>query len=341
MQDLGPTASIRCMARNKLEEIVAKLARGKGQGGWRGSSELRSLEREWRRGGGPHQLPPQFIAIRLVTILEVFTRDWVAELVDAGDPYTGRAAKLLKGSLKIDYAMAQALVGKQVSFGELVSHEISVNGIGDIADHFKDLLDADLFSSLRGITDPWAMIVDDEPPPPLLPDPEWARKQIHRLFEARHIIVHELPANQSDEVADIADFVMATCQFVAAADRHFDWLLRGDYPVTQAGMNAVAAEKAEQADAELQEVLARLDPDGRDAALAASQQAWTEYRRLQAEYRSGINDPSPGSMAPMLYSDEFERITRDRTVQLDWYLTCEEGDLCAGCGCSIDQPAVG
>src|SRR3546814_11388003 len=98
------------MARDKLEEIAAKRLRGQKGAGWRGRSELNALESEWRRGDGPLKLPAQFIAIRLVTILEVFTRDWVTELVDAGDPYTGRAAELVKGSLKIDYAMAQAPV---------------------------------------------------------------------------------------------------------------------------------------------------------------------------------------------------------------------------------------
>ena len=64
------------------------------------------------------QTPPLFIPIRLVTILEVFTRDWVTEIIDSGEPYTSRAADIVKGSLKIDFALAQALVGKQLTFGE-------------------------------------------------------------------------------------------------------------------------------------------------------------------------------------------------------------------------------
>jgi len=315
------------MARNKLAEIAAKRARGQGRGWWRGGSELNTLESEWRRGAGPLKLPDQFVAIRLVTILEVFTRDWVAELVDAGDPYTSRAADLVNKSLRIDYPMAQALVGKQVSFGELVSHEIAVNGVGDIDNAFSTLLGTGLFASLKAVTDPWAIIEDDKPPPPLLPDPDWARRQIAQLFMKRHIVVHELPVDQSDELGAIADYVQATCQFVAAADRHFDWLLRGDRPVTQAGMNAFAAEQADKADAELQDVLKTLDPRGTDAALAVSQRAWMAYRRRQAEYRSRIKSSAPGSMAPMIYADEFEKITRARIAELDWYVAREEGDL--------------
>jgi hypothetical protein len=111
------------MARDKLAEIAARRARGQRGGWWRGKSELDTLGSQWQGGSGSLRIPPQFVAIRLVTILEVFARDWVAELVDAGDPYTGRGAELVTGSLRIDYAMAQALVGKQVTFGELVSHD--------------------------------------------------------------------------------------------------------------------------------------------------------------------------------------------------------------------------
>lgn len=315
------------MARDKLEEIAAKRLRGQKGAGWRGRSELNALESEWRRGDGPLKLPAQFIAIRLVTILEVFTRDWVTELVDAGDPYTSRAAELVKGSLKIDYAMAQALVGKQVSFGELVSHEIPVNDIGDIERAFSALIDDQLFTCLEGVSDRWAITEEGKPAPLIFPNPQWARQQLGRLFAARHVIVHELPDDRSDEVADIADFVSATCQFVEAVDQYCDKLLHGDRPLTQLEMNFAAAEKAEKAEAELQEVLSKLEAEGANPTLAASQRAWTDYRRHQAEFRSRINDPMPGSIAPMIYHDEMERISRARIAELDWYLTREEGDL--------------
>jgi uncharacterized protein YecT (DUF1311 family) len=271
------------------------------------------------------QIPAQFVAIRLVTILEVFTRDWVAELVDSGDPYTSRGAELVKGSLKIDYAMAQALVGKQVTFGELVSHEIPVNDIGDIDRAFSTLLDVSLFASLEGIVDRWAIRVDDNPVAPILPDSAWARAQISRLFAARHIVVHELPDEENFELANIADFARATNQFVEAADQHFDRLLHGEYPATQQGMNAAAAERASEADAELRTLIALLDPDMSDARLIAAQAAWEDYRQKQAEYRAGHHEG--GSIAPMLYAEELENVTRARIDRLRWFLEREEGDM--------------
>jgi uncharacterized protein YecT (DUF1311 family) len=64
-----------------------------------------------------------------------------------------------------------------------------------------------------------------------------------------------------------------------------------------------------------------------DRALWKAQAAWEGYRRLHAEYCSRINDPSPGSMAPMIYNEEFETITSARVKQVRLYLNREEGDF--------------
>jgi len=63
------------MARDKLAEIAARRARGGRGGWWRGKSELDTLVSQWYGGSGLGHIPAQFVAIRLVTILEVFTRD--------------------------------------------------------------------------------------------------------------------------------------------------------------------------------------------------------------------------------------------------------------------------
>lgn len=209
------------MARDKLAEIAAVRERREGLGWWRGQSEIEVLESVWRGGEGPLQAPPLFIPIRLVTILEVFTRDWVARIIDSGEPYTGRAADIVKGSLKIDFALAQALVGEQVTFGELVAHDIPVNGIGDIERIFSQLLDEPLFAHLDGVVDRWAMETGGEPAGPIMSDPSWTRLKLARFFEYRHIIVHELPDDRRFAMASIADYIRATSTFLGAADQAF------------------------------------------------------------------------------------------------------------------------
>jgi uncharacterized protein YecT (DUF1311 family) len=313
------------MARDKLAEIAGVRMRGKGVGHSRGMSEITALVDGWN--GAALQAPHQFIVIRLVTILEVFTRDWAARIIDAGDPYATRGADLVKGTLKIDFALARALVGKEVSFGELVSHELPVNGVGDIDRVFSRLMDKSLFGHLQGVVDRWAVKVGGGASAPIMPDPDKVRTNLAGLFEQRHIFVHELPERQDIEAGTLHSYILSTSQFVNAADEAFNTLLYGDYPITQIEMNAAAAADAAKVNHELVAILATLDPDGNDEDLRASQAAWEAYRDRQAEYRSGINRSGHGSIAPLLYSSEVEKLTRERVELLKWYRDRDESDI--------------
>jgi hypothetical protein len=246
------------MARDKLAEIAGVRMRGKGLGHSRGMSEIAALVDGWN--GAALRAPHQFIVIRLVTILEVFTRDWAAQIIDAGDPYAMRGADLVKGTLKIDFGLARALVGKKVSFGELVSHELSLNGVGDIDRVFSRLMDKPLFSHLQGVVDRWALKVGGGPLAPIMPDPEKVRTDLAKLFEQRHIFVHELPQQQDIEAEILDAYIRSTSQFVNAADEAFNTLLYGDHPITQIEMHAAA--DAAKVNDELLAMLAALDPGG-------------------------------------------------------------------------------
>jgi uncharacterized protein YecT (DUF1311 family) len=233
---------------------------------------------------------------------------------------------LVKGTLKIDFALARALVGKEVSFVELVSHELPVNGVGDIDRVFSRLMDTPLFGQLQGVVDRWAVRVGDRPAEPIMPTPEKVRTDLAGLFEQRHIFVHELPEQQDVEAETLDAYISSTSQFVKAADEAFNTLLYGDYPITQFEMNAAAAGAAKVND-ELVAIPAALDADETDEDLRASQAAWEAYRDRQAEYRSGINRPGHGSIAPLLYSSEVEKLTRERVELLKWFRDREEGDM--------------
>src|ERR1017187_5627690 len=68
-----------------------------------------------------------FFPIRLVTLLEVFTRRWLERLIDHGAPYLANAAALVQSGSKFDFATAMAIQGKKVSIGQLVAHGVSMN----------------------------------------------------------------------------------------------------------------------------------------------------------------------------------------------------------------------
>lgn len=196
------------MARDKLAEIAGVRMRGKRLGHLRGIKEITALVDGW--SGAALRAPHQFIVIRLVTILEVFTREWAARIMDAGDPYATRGADLVKGTLKIDFALARALAGKEMSFGKLVAHELPVNGVGDIDRVFSRLMDKSLFAHLQGVVDRWALKVGGGVPAPIMADSDKVRTDLARLFEQRHIFVHELPEQQDIEVGTLDAYILST-----------------------------------------------------------------------------------------------------------------------------------
>lgn len=314
------------MPRNRLSEIAAVQGRSR-SGPWRARSAIEELKRQWEGGSDPTAPPSEFVVIRLVTALEVFSRDWVREIVNAGEPYIGRAADLVKGTLKVDFVVAQALVGKLVTFGDLVAHEISLSGVDDLDRVFSRLVGESLFHHLADVVDRFKVEIEGAPPVRMLMDPKETRAQLARLFELRHILVHELPDELDIMPAQVTGFVEQASLFCGAAEQAFSTLIHGDYPLTQFDMNRQAGEQAGEAERELQAMLERVDGDRSDEAFAASQLAWEVYRTRQAEYRSRINDPMPGSIAPLLFSSEFEKVTRARIEEFRWYLERAEGDL--------------
>ncbi len=114
---------------------------------------LVDLEAVWNRNeidAAEFHVPVQtwaiFSVMRCVTFLEVFVRGWTATLIDRGAPYAENAAKLdAAKKAKFDFALSRAIQGKQLSIGEIIAHEISVNCLSDIVGVFTTLAGNDLF----------------------------------------------------------------------------------------------------------------------------------------------------------------------------------------------------
>lgn len=87
---------------------------------------------------------------------------------------------------------------------------------------------------------------------------------------------------------------------------------------SQAEMNEEADASYRKADAALnasyKKLTAKLDAEG-VKKLREAQRAWIAFRDAEAEAVS--DDYRGGSMRPMIHSGILERLTRERTVQLD------------------------
>ena len=282
---------------------------------------IQSLATEWNGGAGPLANAPDFVVIRLVTILEVTTRAWLTELIDHGNPFVENAAPLVLASgLKFDYAIACATYNKRITIGELAAHSVATNQFSDIVKALTVVLGSDIFQVIDGVVDRYKHEILGQIKEPIIKDIDRTRADIAKIFVTRHILVHELPVEKPYYPTDLQKWIESTENFVSSVSEAIQIRLHGDYPLTQTGMTADAARKDELANIEMNEILIQLNEKNKNPLLDQTQSAWSEYRRLEAEYRSGVNEPSPGTIAPMIYALESESLTKSRIEKLRWYL---------------------
>jgi uncharacterized protein YecT (DUF1311 family) len=142
-----------------------------------------------------------------------------------------------------------------------------------------------------------------------------------KLFECRHILVHELPDAPPYGDGDIDRFIEMTSQLLRATEGYVEWLLHGDYPLTQTDMNIKAAEDATAADEELAVLLERIRDEGRREDFETAQAAWEAYRAAEADFRTDWD--TGGTIRPLLHASAFETLTRERIAALQGFLDGE------------------
>jgi hypothetical protein len=112
------------MAKSDIENMLEwKKRRGQSGASFTLAYDLQRLGELWRSKSEDAADFADFIPMRLVTIIEVFTREAIRELVDAGSPYLEKAEALSKGA-KLDFALLAGLQGRKVSIGPHRSHGI-------------------------------------------------------------------------------------------------------------------------------------------------------------------------------------------------------------------------
>jgi uncharacterized protein YecT (DUF1311 family) len=302
------------MARNRINEILDRRSREERMiPHYEGQAN--DVARGWQAGEGPLREAPDFVPIRLVTIIEVFTRKWVENLIDAGEPYLERAAKLLGGTTaKLDFSVVRALAGKQITVGELISHTVSTNSLPGVAVTLNTLIDSDIFNKIDGLPDRWAVEINSDHSP-IIPDVKVMRNHLAKLFATRHILVHEIAADKPYQLTDIGDFISASQQFISAVDQFLHTLRYGKVPMQQQQMNDWARENAAAANNELLEKLSASSLKN-SPIFSAAQEAWETFRHEQSEFVGGYDEEWPGTLAPLLYAEEYEKLTRARIEEI-------------------------
>lgn len=318
------------MARDLVNELLGMKSRqGRRSASSDGMYAIDELKALWSSNNGRLTALADFFPVRIVTILEVFTRRWIEKLVDHGPPYLEQAAALMQGGAKFDYAVTMAIQGKRVSLGQLAARNVSLNDPGQIVTSFTKVLGTDFLKAIEKAHDRFAVEREGAPMVPIISNVNNMMATLGRLFVARHIVVHERPGVKPYENADVDAFLTAAREFAHATEQTLYSRLYPDYPLTTMEMVDEAGRALHAAQREQEDILAKVkplvsDPLDRDL-LRRSQEAWIAYRDLHAQLRSC--NLEGGSLQPWMQIQELTRLTAIRTEELRWWVDREEGDI--------------
>lgn len=315
-----------CMAKSTtINQILDwKKRRGRSRYGGDLLLEVDDLACTWEHIKEKERIV-DFIPIRLCTIIEVYVRETIREVVDASQAHLDRAEPLLK-NVKLDFLVAKHLHGQRVTMGDIVAHTVSVNDLEQIIYLYETLLPG-YRAALPTVHERWIEDRDKCEREPIIEDAERVLASIKRLFQVRHIVTHEIPRSAPYSLEEIPNFLTSARDFLGATDWFLTGQLKGDVPRTQAVMNTSAGERLDAEQVTMERLLSEIKEKG-DVDLQLfrnSQDAWVNYAESDAELRASL--VNGGSMRPMVWAEQMTELTCARIKSLRWWLEREERDL--------------
>jgi uncharacterized protein YecT (DUF1311 family) len=312
--------------RSTIEQIIEwKERRGRSTIGAALLWKVDDLFRVWNQEGQTERFA-DFVPIRLSTIMEVYVRETVRQLIDSDPKYMDRSEPLTK-NIKLDFILLKNLQGRRVSLGDIIAHSLPISSLAHILSIYETLL-LSFKEKLPESRERWIEDRDLKSfSPPILNDVERVLSIIKRIFEVRHIVTHEMPGQRPYAIEEIPEFLTSTRDFLSATD----WILigeaNGDVPRTQMAMNTGAAEDLDLVMQEMEKVVTEVRTLGEvdSKAFEASQKAWETYADAEAALHAAL--VQGGSMYPMVWASRKALIARGRIEALRWWLEREEGGL--------------
>jgi hypothetical protein len=132
----------------------------------------------------------KYIPIACVASLESFMRSSIQELIDKEEKYFENSTSLFQRTIqKIDFDIVSHLQKKSFTIGELISHLLPCNNIGDFNNSLSEVLGEDFLNiiSRHGLI----LSPDDSYEKIPTEDFEKIKKSLNRMFQLRHIFAHE------------------------------------------------------------------------------------------------------------------------------------------------------
>lgn len=179
---------------------------------------VRDLGREWKEVKRSElRLSADFFVIRLVTILEVFTRRCVSWLIDSDAKFVDAALELLK-QVKPERTFFKFLQGQKLTLGDLAAHDLPVNSFSQVIAPIETLLNRKLRPLLEDQREVQPFGGETRMGAQIIEDYDQMASNLVRLFEVRHILCHELPSRRVYDKSEVESFFAAVTAFISACE---------------------------------------------------------------------------------------------------------------------------
>ena len=149
---------------------------------------------------------------------------------------------------------------------------------------------------------------------PIVTDIDKLKRTLARIFEVRHILIHEFPEKLPFATAAISEMIDAVDNFISAADEGFTQLLYGLYPINQQAMNRNAREGSKAVEEELDRLVDEVAKNPESDTIRKVQQDWRVF--AEAEAHRNAEGFTGGTAYPLFYHTALKALASDRLRQV-------------------------
>jgi len=270
----------------------------------------------------------RYIPIGIIACAESYFRAATKELIDFGTPFSENAANFNKTKdIKFDFAVVQAIQGKQVTVGDFVSHLLPMNNLDDISSTLGVLTGKDFLRDLK----PYLFkdeFFDEEkgyetylPPIDGLTQDQLNKvaeiyEDVKETYRLRNIFCHEAAEPEIIEVQKIYRCFDNTVKFLEATNEFIWDLIDPNRPTCNADWTNRLYEDLQKIDEELENLIKNIagENDEINQEFVEIHEAWKKYREKRSEFVAKEWGGGSGTGISVLSGEIY--ITKNRLAEL-------------------------
>jgi len=261
----------------------------------------------------------KYFLIATVASGELYFRSISRSFIDAGEPYSKNAGKFNQTqNIKFDFEIVNAIHGKSVTIGEIISHMLPFNNLEDVNSNISTIIGKDLLSEIKKFNKRTKIFEDyNQAIENFHLHHQIILADVKRLYELRHIFCHEFGTLLSTDLDELYKVFCNAIIFFVVCEWYLNNELYPNSPETSSDMIKRAVDIFEKSEKELEEVIMSIrksNDSKQNEYFENIITKWKEYREMSSNYSGSLFDF--GALQPILQITEKAILTDDFRTNL-------------------------